>query len=178
MLQFNTVLLMFQLNGIEEPPSDEVNAARLMEMRQFSTRAGLNEWGLARVHKLQTGRLEACTTTGTRPVLRSSAQAGGDGVLLNVVGKLIDMFRLADQVIERLSFPERTLSAKKAVDLRGREGLPRMEDGAEVVARERLHDDVNVIRHNAPGSKAVPLPVEVQEGILNNGGQVRPAQST
>jgi hypothetical protein len=78
--------------------------------------------------------------------------------------------------VEEIVVPERASLPDDLVCLIGREGLPAVEDRAKSVSREGLDNDMNVVRHYAPGQQAVALSIEMEKGIFNEFGNIGPAQ--
>ena len=63
---------------------------------------------------------------------------GLDGIVFNIPKSFSEMFHVADVAVEILDLPEAATSAKQAIDLQRREGLPGMEQSRK---RNLVHLD-------------------------------------
>lgn len=62
------------------------------------------------------------------------------------------------------------------------EGFPGVNDAAEPASFDNVHQDVDVVRHDTPCEKPIPLAVKAQKRILNQPchlryGEIAPPQS-
>jgi len=96
------------------------------------------------------------------PKFRPITQTGCHRISFGVFHKAFHRFLITNDMIEGLFLPDRTLPTQELVDLMRRKGLPAVQDCGQPVVMIRRDDDVNVIRHDAPGAQQVTNILEVQ----------------
>jgi len=91
------------------------------------------------------------------PVFESCLQR----IFSNVAVGSSEILRAANQAIEVAALPDRACPAEESVYLLRGVRLPGMEYAGQVLSAVQTKENVNVIRHHAPGEQFVALAVEV-----------------
>jgi len=101
---------------------------------------------------------------------RAGGQPCLDGGAPDVARDIHEMIPVADQPVEVIFLPERTLIACQGVDAGGRESLPTGDDPAELTTLAYADEDMHVIWHDGPCVEQVVAVVVMTECSGNDSG--------
>ena len=131
-----------------------------------------------------TAGSETCATstpprTAPAPLFGRLAQSSRYRVSADVCADAALLFIAANPVVEGLPLPKRFLAKPQNLLRSPRsELLPRLQNLAQQKAGHRPDDRMNVIGHDHPVIKHIPLLVEEAQGTADQVGDVRPTQVT
>ena len=118
---------------------------------------------------------------GPRPILSALAQAGFDGVLMDVEHDIFEMPVVADVSIPIVPHPEVICVRDAKFYLfvvgqcpAGGDGFPTLDNPGD--GRESFHENMHMVRHDAPRDESITLAVEVLQCVAHLLRQFRVAQ--
>ena len=88
------------------------------------------------------------------------------------------MLIITHEGVKIVFLPERAGALEALVDLARGKGFPGVDRFAKCITMEGLKQDMDVIRHHAPGDEAVALLVKIQQGVLDDLRALRLPQNT
>ena len=111
--------------------------------------------------------MAAKTTRTPRPRRGGGDEASFHRIILDVLDRSGEMIFISNEPVEVVLVPKGSSTIELMIGALGRKRFPGVEDRAEAIPFDWIHDRMHVVGHDAPRKKAIALAIEMEECIFN-----------